>query len=275
MKKILLTLSISIGICSQNDTPDIYEHVLGSLVEKKENPSIAILEISSKISFKKSLDALKQIYENPNILGTVIIMPSYDHISLTSKLLYLHDELLSLKNVKPCVGYITRHCSAGAYYILSATDKILSSENIQLATPYVRWDVYKNKKPSTDYLIKPKVILAGKYKGFWEENAEFTQEHLDYLKKFVQDIYENACKQICKARNLNYENKDQWTLSTTLHEADSALENKLIDGIGSYLDAKRNLINLIKEQNSDLEIDEKINEFFFDIKKTEKENDKK
>ncbi|MDD5651437.1 MAG: signal peptide peptidase SppA [Candidatus Nanoarchaeia archaeon] len=143
---------------------------------------------------------------------------------------------------KPVVALIHEVGASGAYWIASASDKIVASEmsvtgSIGVISSYVEFSQLMEK-----YGITYNDLKAGKYKDIGSPYKELTAEEKTILESVVNKIYDHFVKQVSINRNIS-EAKVRELATGMIYLGNDAKEFGLIDVIGD----KNKAVEIAKE----------------------------
>jgi len=264
---------------------DIFTDVLGSsesdkkVHTKKYVPVVKIkgdiIESGSDLidsdSFCASKDVNKEIDEymdDDKNQGILLYIDSTGGTVSDSDKIY--EKLMEYKKEtkRPVWAYMNDYGCSGAYYIAMAADKIYADRNtttgnIGVISQEVNYqDLLKKIGVEIDY------ITSGDNKAMGAAGKKLTKEQRKILQDMVDESYERFVDIVDKGRKDLNKSQVKKLSDGRVYTAKQAVDNKLIDGIKTYEQAKD---ELNKEVGSAVEIEEKEDtNSLFDIVKNVK-----
>ncbi len=132
---------------------------------------------------------------------------------------------------KPVVALIGDEGASGAYYVASASDKIVADRNSMVGGIGVRVVIPSYEGLFRKLGIHMTVIKAGENKDIGSPYRNMTKEEKEKIQRMVDQIYEDFVYDIAENRNL--ENSDVMNIATgDLYLGKDAKELKLVDYLG-------------------------------------------
>lgn len=253
---IIITLSIIIGtynllFSNKNIKIEDYNETKFSKISQLKNSNkhyIGIIHITGVISESSNTYNQKWILNLINSLKTD--SKNYGillYINSPGGGVYQADEVyLALedykKTGKKVFSYFGPLAASGGYYIACASDKIFANRNTLTGSIGV---ISGNSFDITELLkkigIKSTTITAGKNKNMFNFNSPVTEEQSNIMQEIANECYNQFVNIVAKGRNLKIE--DVLILADgRIYTANQALNNKLIDEICSWEEAKVKII---------------------------------
>jgi signal peptide peptidase SppA len=206
---------------------------------------------------KNIVEWLNDNKDNPTIAGLILEIDSGGGSAGNSW--YFYNELRYFAEKKPVVVMITGCCCSGAYLVSSAAKRIVASAMANIGSIGVYSEVSKfegniiSKEDSLEGIKKYYHFFAGKYKLTTNEKhpGPLDEEEKNNLQTSVDHIYKIFYTTIAQQRPVSIAEKHIWAEGKEFN-AQEALELKLVDTIGSFTDAKNELIALINKTNPTL-----------------------
>jgi len=198
---------------------------------------IGIIEITGPIDgSKKVMKTLREFEHNDKVKAIIVRVDSPGGSVGPSQEIY--SELLRLRDIKPVVvsmgslaasgGY---YIAAGAKYIFANPGTITGSIGVIIQTTYLK-ELMKTIK------ITPKTYKSGKHKDILSPFRESTESDDNIINTMITDVYEQFLDAIAVGRNLDKEQVRPIADGRIL-TGKQALDNKLVDELGSFNDAIR------------------------------------
>ncbi|MCQ2554957.1 MAG: signal peptide peptidase SppA [Clostridia bacterium] len=167
---------------------------------------------------------------------------------------YASDELyLKLKEYKatgkPIYSSYQNQSTSGGYYISCLSDKIIANRNCWTGSIGVTMGSYIEVSGLLEKLgIKVNTITAGKNKAMGSNYEEMTAEQRAILQSLVDESYEQFTGIVAEERKMDI-NKVIELADGRVYTAKQALENGLIDEIGTYEDTIDEMSKLLKNDD--------------------------
>lgn len=187
---------------------------------------------SAGVSPEEIIDQLKQAEEDNDVKAILLRVNSPGGTAAASQEIF--KEIKRTK--KPIVASIGDIGASGAYYIASASDKIVAAPASEVGSIGVIVEApnYQElfKKIGVDYVV----ITQGKYKDMGNPNRPLTKEEIAILEEQTRIIYEQFVSDVAKGRGISF--KKTLSLATgQTYVGTEALKLGLIDELGNFRDA--------------------------------------
>ena len=178
---------------------------------------------------------LNDIENNSNIKGVVLRINSPGGTVAATQEIYEKIWKLRKKNII-IVASMGDVAASGGYYVASACNYIMA--NYGTITGSIGVIAYSpNLKRLFDKLgIEMNVIKSGKYKDILSSHRDITQAERTLIQEMIDQTYNKFIKDIALGRNMNQEDILPIADGRVMN-GETALENKLIDQLGTFEDA--------------------------------------
>lgn len=272
-KLLIFTTLVNANFIDSNNHADVYLHKLGKKEVNERNIKIAVVEISSQTSLKK-IDGIIYELSKPNTIfdGVIFLPGSYSNfLYKKTPVMHLQDDIKNIKIPKICYVHAPLHFIS--YYIISGCDEIWGFQCGQYQRPENEISFIKGTEPGDKYFEISKIYQAGKHKVAASDGIELSDENRLYLENLVKMSLIERLNTISTNRNIGNNEINQWLAKGSWITASQALELKLIDNIGSYIAAKRKIVETIK-QSKNLPENTKVVEIYIDTRKEKRERQK-
>lgn len=229
-------------------------------------PKVAIIYLTDPIDFKKATLNLIDAAKNNEIQGIILIIHSFGGESdLFSG---LHDTIREVATIKPVIALITGSALSGGYLIASAANYVIANSGSEIGNIGVIHIVQRYKDPEIISDIKAKleveVFHAGKFKGMQNTYAkELTSDDRKYIKERLNKVYEQFVRTIGRNRKISLENYKLWSEGQWFLGKEAA-ELGLIDKVGTWFDAEREILARISTRNQGYLFDTTIDPIFYE-----------
>lgn len=156
---------------------------------------------------------------------------------------YASDELyLKIKEYKettgrPVYSSMQSQATSGGYYISAPCDKIIANRNCWTGSLGVTMGTFVDVSELLDNLgVKTTTITAGSNKAMGSNTDPMTAEQKAIFQSLVDEAYEQFVGIVAEGRNMKVEDVKKLA-DGRIYTAKQALENGLIDQIGTYEEA--------------------------------------
>lgn len=227
---------------------DLLEESIYSEIELPEEDFIGVLDIVGEIgptseeiwedttgSYNHSLymDYVDELMYADNNKGILLYVDSPGGTVYESDELYL--KLMEYKEVtdRPIWAYFASEACSGGYYISMAADKIYANRNCWTGSIGVIVSLMNCKDLYDKLGIEEIDITSGANKAMGSAGLELTEEQYDILQGLVDEAYDQFVEIVCEGRDMD-ETIVRKLADGRIYSAKQALENGLIDEIGSY-----------------------------------------
>lgn len=171
----------------------------------------------------------------------------------TSQLQYIRKALEDFKKSGKFVYAYGNTMNQASYYLASVADKIFLHPAGGIELNGLSTEVVMLKDFLDKYGITPQVIRHGKYKAAVEPfiSNTISPENRDQLTILLGDIWSQISGEIAQSRKLSVEKVNQITDELAGIIPQSALENKLVDGLAQeseYHETIKKLLKIKKEE---------------------------
>lgn len=227
---------------------------------------MAVIKLSGIISTSTKVNAaainplLREAFKNPNAVAVVINANSGGGSPVQSAL--INDEITRLKKLhdKPVYVVVEDVCASGCYYISVAADKIYANKGSMIGSIGVRMDTFGLTGLMEKMGIENRSMHAGKNKTFIDPFSEKNEEGRAFFQKTILErTHQQFIETVRKGRGDRIkENENTYTGLVWL--GDEAVENGLIDGLGSVNSIMREIVKVdhIKVYEQDKSIIEEL-----------------
>lgn len=162
---------------------------------------------------------------------------------------YASDELyLKIKEYKettgrPVYSSMQSQATSGGYYISAPCDKIIANRNCWTGSLGVTMGTFVDVSELLDTLgVKTTTITAGTNKAMGSNTEPMTAEQKAIFQSLVDEAYEQFVGIVAEGRNMKVEDVKKLA-DGRIYTAKQALENGLIDQIGTYEEAIADMQN--------------------------------
>ncbi|MBU4601215.1 signal peptide peptidase SppA [Candidatus Parcubacteria bacterium] len=148
---------------------------------------------------------------------------------------------------KPTVALIREYGDSAAYYAATGADIIFASANSDIGSIGVTMSYLDNIKKNQQDGLTYNQLSAGKFKDMYDPDKILTAEEKQLIMRDIEMLHENFIKAVAENRNLDIEKVRQLADGSSML-GQMALENGLIDKIGSFKEVKEYIEEIIGEE---------------------------
>jgi protease-4 len=178
---------------------------------------------------------LKKLEEKDDIRAIIVRINSPGGSALAADRIYLQLKKLKDKG-KFIVISMGNIAASGGYYIASAGDIIIANPGTLTGSIGVIGEIIKGKK-LFDYLnVKEETIKTGEYLDMETFGRDLTDAEKQMLNKFQEQVYEQFKLAVAEGRHMHITEVEPLAQGK-IYTGKQALQNKLVDRLGSFFDA--------------------------------------
>ncbi|OIP63895.1 MAG: signal peptide peptidase SppA [Nitrospirae bacterium CG_4_9_14_3_um_filter_53_35] len=224
--------------------------ILSSILGKKDHgmaalgrEKIAVIEIQGIILDSKDiLDHLKLFSEDRNVKGIILRIDSPGGAVAPSQEIYSEIRKIHEKGEKKVVASFGNVAASGAYYIASATDKIVSNPGTITGSIGVIMEMSNIQELLDKIGVESYVVKSGKYKDIGSITRPMSEEESQILQSVLDDVHMQFMEDVSKGRGMAMD-KIKEIANGSIFSGRQALGLGLVDKLGSFQDA----VDLTKE----------------------------
>ncbi|MCA1933519.1 MAG: signal peptide peptidase SppA [Calditerrivibrio sp.] len=234
--KVLLVILISIFIVK-----GIFFSSVGKpAIDKKK---VVVIDLEGIIlESDKIIDSFKKYEKDDSVVGFIFRVNSPGGAVAPSQEIYKH--IRSMK--KPVFAAMSTIAASGGYYVASACDKIYALPGTLTGSIGVIMKFTDLSKIYDKVGIKTETIKSGKFKDIGSIDRNMTQDEKNLLQTTVDDVYNQFIDDILSKRNFIQKDELIKYADGRVFTGNEAKKLRLIDVLGSYEDAFK---DMIKQKN--------------------------
>lgn len=195
-----------------------------------------ISELNNTYSQKWILDTISNLRDDPNNKGILLFIDSPGGGVYESDEVYLALESYKKQTERPVYAYFASIAASGGYYIGCASDYIMANRNTLTGSIGVIAGQFTDLSQLMEkWGIKTTVIHSGRNKTLGNLSEPITPEQRDIMQSISDECYGQFTDIVAKSRSLSKEAVYE-IADGRIYTARQALENGLIDAIGSFDD---------------------------------------
>ncbi|EGG0462240.1 signal peptide peptidase SppA [Campylobacter lari] len=226
---------------------------------KLSNANLAQINLKGEISDASNL--LEQIYkvkDDKAIKGVLLFIDSPGGAFAPSMEIAL--AIQDLKAKKPVVVYTGGTIASGSYLSAVGADMIIANPASFVGSIGVIMQGFEVSELVQKLGINEQTIKAGSYKEAGTFMRKWSEDEKDFLQNLANQSYELFTQFVAKNRKLDLNQTNSWA-DAKVFLANEALKLKLIDKIGNYEQAKKEVEKLAKVQNPIWQKEDTIDKF--------------
>lgn len=218
--------------------------ILSSILGKRDHgvvalgrDKIAVIEIQGIIIDSKDiLDNLKLFNEDRNVKGIILRIDSPGGAVAPSQEIYSEIRKIHEKGEKKVVASFGNVAASGAYYIASATDKIVSNPGTITGSIGVIMEMSNIQELLDKVGVESYVIKSGKYKDIGSITRPMSEEENQILQSVLDDVHMQFIEDVSKGRGMAMDKVKQ-IANGSIFSGRQALGLGLVDKLGTFQDA--------------------------------------
>ncbi|MEK6775577.1 MAG: signal peptide peptidase SppA [bacterium] len=234
-----LALFVFVSVFILSSTLGKGEHGVAALSRDK----IAVIEIQGIILDSRDiLKSLKLFSEDKNVKGIILRIDSPGGAVAPSQEIYSEVRKIHQKGEKKIVASFGNVAASGAYYIASATDKIISNPGTITGSIGVIMEMSNIQELLDKVGIESYVIKSGQYKDIGSITRPMSEEESRILQSVLDDVHMQFIEDVSKGRGMAME-KVKEIANGSIYSGRQAKGLGLVDDLGGFQDA----VDLTKE----------------------------
>ncbi|EAK0793467.1 signal peptide peptidase SppA [Campylobacter lari] len=226
---------------------------------KLSNANLAQINLKGEINDASTL--LEQIYkvkDDKAIKGVLLFIDSPGGAFAPSMEIAL--AIQDLKAKKPVIAYAGGTIASGSYLSAVGANMIIANPASFVGSIGVIMQGFNASELAQKIGISDQTIKAGTYKEAGTFMRKWSEEEKEFLQNLANQSYILFTNFVAKNRNLDLNQTKSWA-DAKVFLANEALKLKLIDKIGNYELAKKEVEKLAKVQNPIWQKEDAIDKF--------------
>ena len=222
---------------------------------------IGVVDIAGTISQDGSdtynhqyiLNAIDAMIADEENKGMILYLDTPGGTVFASDELYFKIKEYQEKTTRPVYASMQSMAASGGYYISAPCDKIYANRNCWTGSIGVTLGTMYDVSELLDALgIKTKTITSGANKSMGSSASEMTREQEKIFQSIVDEAYEQFVGIVAEGRDMKV-SKVKKLADGRIYTAKQALENGLIDEIGTFDEAAQDMKDKYKLEGCALE----------------------
>ena len=195
----------------------------------QEQTSTGILDKVMGYQHTTTMEYIDELMKDENNKGIMLYVDSPGGTVYESEEMY--DKLMEYKEVtgRPIWDYMTHYGASGAYMISMASDRLYANKNTVTGSIGVIMSGYDMSGLYEKLGIRYVSITSGENK----DSSAMTEDQIAIYQEQVNETYEDFVQIVADGRGMDVAKVKELADGRT-YSAKQALENGLIDGIGTY-----------------------------------------
>lgn len=188
------------------------------------------------------LNAIDAMIDDEDNKGLILYVNTPGGTVYASDELYL--KIMEYKELtgRPVYSSMQSQATSGGYYISAASDKIIANRNCWTGSIGVTMGTFVDVSELLEKLgIKTQTITAGDNKAMGSTTEEMSDEQSAIYQSLVDEAYEQFVSIVAEGRGMSV-NEVKKLADGRIYSAQQALDNGLIDQIGTYEEAIADMV---------------------------------
>ncbi len=236
------------SMSNDKETVPKEEHITILHVEGTIQPDTSDAFAASEYSQSWTLEQIETARLDDNNKGLILFINTPGGTVYETDEVYL--ELLEYQETgKPYFVAMGSQATSGGYYMAAPADKIYANRNCWTGSIGVTMGTFIDiSELLDDYGIKTETITAGGNKAMGSSVEPMTKEQKEIFQSLVDDAYEQFVGIVADGRNMPVKEVKKLA-DGRIYTAQQALDNGLIDEIGTLEDAVNDMMNVYDLHN--------------------------
>lgn len=236
--KIISNISGVSGISSSEVTTNFGHDYIGTIFVQD-----TIDENSSGIyNHQYILNAIDAMIEDDQNKGIILYVDTPGGSVYASDELYLKIKEYQDTTGRPVYSSMQSQATSGGYYISASCDKIIANRNCWTGSIGVTMGSFIDVSELLDNLgIKTETITSGENKAMGSSTEPMTEEQRAIFQSLIDESYEQFVSIVADGRGMSVAQVKELA-DGRIYSAQQALENGLIDQIGTYEEAVADMV---------------------------------
>lgn len=199
------------------------------------------------------LNAIDVMMSDVHNKGMILSVNTPGGSVFASDELYLKVKEYQETTGRPVYSAMQSQATSGGYYISASCDKIIANRNCWTGSIGVTMGTFTDISELLDNLgIRTTTITSGKNKAMGSSMEPMTEEQHEIFQSLIDEAYDQFVGIVAEGRDMK-EEKVRKLADGRIYTAKQALENGLIDAIGTYDDAVSDMKKEYKLENCTVE----------------------
>jgi len=197
--------------------------------------AVAVVDVNGEIGYDLGKVAeIGEYRDDDGIKAVLLCVDSPGGGVAASQALY--QEIKKTRERKPVVVSMGSVAASGGYYVACAADSIVAHEGTVTGSIGVLAEYLRTEELFRKIGLDMTVIKAGRFKDVGSPYREMTEEEKAYMGGLLDKVYEQFVRAVSESRGIPVERVRELA-EGRLYTGEEAVENGLVDRIGTYDDA--------------------------------------
>jgi len=197
--------------------------------------AVAVVDLNGEIAYDLGkIEEIGQYRDDDGIKAMLLCVDSPGGGVAASQALY--EEIKRTSERKPVVVSMGSVAASGGYYVACAADSIVAHEGTVTGSIGVLAEYLRTEELFRKVGLEMTVIKAGRFKDVGSPYREMTEDEKAYMGALLDKVYEQFVRAVSESRGLAIERVRELA-EGRLYTGEEAVENGLVDRIGTYDDA--------------------------------------
>lgn len=197
--------------------------------------AVAVVDIRGPIRYDLSkVQEIESYRDDDNVKALVVFINSPGGGVAASQAIY--HALLSARERKPVVAFMSTVAASGGYYVACAADSIVAHEGTLTGSIGVIATFVRTQELYQKIGLEVTVIKAGEYKDIGSPYRPMTSEERRLLGRLLDRTYQQFLEAVSNGRGMSIESV-LGVAEGRLYTGEEAREVGLVDRLGGYEDA--------------------------------------
>jgi protease IV len=197
---------------------------------------------NGKASAENINAALVAAFKDPDSVAVVLQINSPGGSPVQSARIY--NEIRRLRKDyqdKPIYVVVDELCASGGYFVAAAADKIYVDGSSLVGSIGVIYQGFGADKAMEKLGIENRTVTAGENKAFMDPFSPMKPEHKAHLEAMLADVHQQFIKAVKEGRGNRLKETTPGLFSGLVWSGSKAIENGLVDGLGSVESVARDV----------------------------------
>jgi protease-4 len=197
--------------------------------------AVAVVDLNGEIAYDLGkIEEIGEYRDDDGVKAVLVCVDSPGGGVAASQALY--EEIKKTRERKPVVVSMGSVAASGGYYVACAADSIVAHEGTVTGSIGVLAEYLRTEELFRKIGLEMTVIKAGRFKDVGSPYREMTDDEKAYMGSLLDKVYEQFVRAVSESRGLAIERVRELA-EGRLYTGEEAVENGLVDRIGTYDDA--------------------------------------
>jgi len=221
-------------------------------------------EYAGSYNHEYILNSIDAMIDDPENKGLILYVDTPGGTVFSADELYFKIKEYKEETGRPVYSSMQGMAASGGYYVSAPCDKIIANRNCWTGSIGVTLGTFVDvSQLLEDMGIRTVTIASGDNKGMGSSMHAMTQQQKDIYQSLVDEAYDQFVGIVCEGRQLD-DATVRKLADGRIYSAKQALENKMVDAIGSLEEAKVAFAeqNQFSEDITYFELEDEMSDFW-------------